>query len=679
VTASECTGATRPRLGETSCVPVGDCNAAFPPAGATYFVDDSYTAGQVDQTHFATIQAAVAAAPSGATIAIDEGTYSGTVSLSKTVSLVGRCAAKVKLNGAGATTPGLEIARKIQASIRGITVADFEVGVSAGGGADVMIDELVIQENRRLGILGSDAGTRVQAKDVVVRRTLPDASGRFGHGAASGFEADMTIEDSAITGSSEIGAGAQKDGRITVRRTVVAGVAQREGNGAYGWGIGTQTGGHATVVESAIFDTFAGGVVAAEAGTAVRLERSYVRGVRRGPTSGGGTSAAAALAQGKGAALDVVGSTLAGAEKHGVFVTLGATATVASSVVRDIEGSALDGAGIQITEDGSATLSATAIVATTVSGISSAGHLEASDVVIEDAAGAGLAARGTAKVTRLVVEDLRPGEGDGSAFSAALYVDAAGSVEASDVIVRKARGLGVLATGSGSKLTLRRAAITETAAVEDNSGYGVAGAKGAAILLEDAVIAEAHDIGVHLADAGTTATLQRVAIVDTQPNGPEGRARALNVQDGASLSLVRVLARGGAQVGLDVVGEGARAVVEDSVVAGVQATRNGFGHGVAVILGGSLVMNRSVVRDHAGIGLVFANASGSVAGSLVRGNPVGVHTQEGVSLIEVPAAPAELTPLSVAFTTDTRFEENGTKVGSGEIPLPVQVAAPGGP
>lgn len=677
VTSAECTGATRPRLGATTCVPVGDCDAPFPPAGATYFVDDSYTAGQIDAKHFATIQAAVVAAPSGATIAIEEGTYSGTVTLPKAVTLVGRCAAKVVLNGAGAETPGLEVAKKIKTAFRGLTVKDFEVGVSAGGGADVTLEGLVVEANRRLGILGADAGTRVLAKGVVVRGTLPDASGRFGHGAASGFEGEMTIEDSAITGSSEIGAGAQRDGRITVRRTVVSGVAQRASNDAYGWGIGTQTGGQATVVESAILDTFAGGVVAAEAGTSVRLERSYVRGVGKGPTSGGGTVAAAALAQGKGASLDIVGSTLAGADEAGVFVTLGAKVSIASSVVRDLEGDPLDGAGIQIGEASTATVSSTAVVATTVSAILSAGTLDATDVYVADVAGAGLAARGTAKVSRLVIEDLLPGKGDASEFSG-LYVDKGGSLEVSEMTVHKAHGLGALALGSGTKLTLRRGVISETKAPDDNTGYGVGVAKGAELTLEDAVVSKARDIGVHVDGAGTTATLRRVTVVDTQPNGPAERARSLNVQNGASMSLVGVLTRGGTQVGLDVFGEGASAVVEGSVIAGVQTTSRGYGHGIAVSEGGSLVMSRSIVRDHAGIGLVFANAAGSVAASVIRANPVAVHTLEGVSLVEVPAAPEELTPLSVVFTTDTRFEENGTKVGSGEIPLPAEVAPPGG-
>lgn len=673
-----CTGASRPRLGERSCVPVGDCNAPFPPPGAAYFVDDSYTAGQLDGTHFATIQAAVAAAPSGATIAIEEGSYSGTVTLPKAVTLVGRCAAKVTLSGAGAATPGLEVMKKLKAFARGLTITDFEVGVSAGGGADVSLDGLVVQSNRRLGILGADAGTRVLAKGIVIRGTLPDASGRFGHGAASGFDGELTIEDSAITDSSEMGAGAQRDGRINIVRSVVSGVVQRTSNKAYGWGVGTQTGGQATVIESAILDTFTGGVVAAENRSAVRLERSYVGGVRRGPATNGGTFAAAALAQNEGASLDIIGSTLAGSDRYGVFVNAGARATISSTAVRDLSGSPLDGAGVQVAEKSSATVTTSAVLASTVSGLLNAGTLDATDLYVGEVTGAAVASHGTTKVVRLIVSDLQPGKGLNAELSAALYVGDGNSLEASEVIVRKAHGLGALALGSGTMLSIRRSAISDIQAPEDFSGYGLAATQGAEVTLEDAVIGKARDVGVYVSDPGTIASLRRVSVVDVQPNGPEGRARSLNVQNGALLNLVRVLAHRGKQVGLNVVGEGARAVVEDSVITGVQATEVGFGHGIAVTAGGALVMTRSVVGDHAGIGLVFANASGSVATSVIRANPVGVHTQEGVSLVEVPSAPAELIPLSAAFTTDTRFEDNGTKVGSGQVPLPVQAAPPNG-
>ncbi|OJY29957.1 MAG: hypothetical protein BGO98_50080 [Myxococcales bacterium 68-20] len=679
-----CTGATRPRLGATTCVPVGDCSAPFPPPSATYFVDDSYSGGQIDATHFATIQAAIAAAPSGATIAIEEGTYTGTVTLAKNVTLVGRCAAKVTLSGAAATTPGIEVLRKLEASIRGLTITDFEVGVTASAGSVIALDGLVLEANRRLGILGADVGTRVTAKGVVVRGTLPDGSGRFGQGVASGFESEMTIEDSAITSSSEMGASAQKSGRLTIARTVIAGVTQRASNRAYGWGVGAQTGGEITVRESAILDTFTGGVVvarqAADPETSARLERSFVAVVRPGPTTGTDTVAACILVEGKGS-VDMTGTTCARSEKSGVQVKSGGTATIASSVVRDLRGAALAGsAGVVVDEKSSATIARTAIVESRSAGVAVTGKLEATDLYVADVTSVGLAIAGTATAARFVVASTkRDVDDERDQFGAGVFVSRGGSLDATDVLMRKNDGIGLFAAGAGTKLSLRRASIRDVNAVEDGTGFALVAGSGAELSVEDAAIVRAANAAVYAADPGTVAKLRGVSIIDTLPNGPSEQGRALNVQLGAALDLSRVRVRGGTEVGLVVLGDDTLATVDACHLEGIQKTSIGFGHGVAITQGGALVMSNSVVQGHAGVGLVFSNAKGSVASSIVRANPIGVHTQQGVELVEVTAVPAELTPLSVAFTSDTRFIENGSKVGAGEVPLPAPITLDGAP
>lgn len=672
---AECTGATRARLGSASCVPVGDCAAPFPPPAARYFVDDSFTPGQVDATHFTTIQEAVAAAPAGATIAIEEGTYSGTVTLPRAVTLAGRCAARVTLRGGDATTPGVDVAREIDVSVRGLTITSFEVGVSASAGAEVTLDALVLEGNRRLGVLAADPGTRVSAKGLAVRGTLPDASGRFGHGVAAGFESDVSVEDSAITSSGEMGAGAQRDARLTLARSIVAGVSQRAGNRAYGWGVGAQTGGQVTVRESAVLDTFGGGVVAAaatsgEGAIAVQVERSYIADVRPGPDSSGGSLASCVVAQGR-VDMEVTGTTCARPALTGFFANRGAELTVTSSVVRGVVGDPDEAIGGVIGVSSSRLIvTRTAVVDSGVGGIIANGRLEASDVYVANVRGVGIAVQGSATVAGAVVSDVgRSIDSAQNNASASIVALDGGSLDARDVIVRRAEALGVLATASG-KVSLQRAAITDMRSADDDGGIAVVAAEGAELTLTDAAIARASDAAVVVTGSGSVASLRGVSIVDTQASRGDGRAYALNVQNGGALNLSRVLTRGGAEAGLAVLEAETRAIVDGSVFEGVRSTALGFGHGVGVSRGGALVMSRSIVRDNASVGLVFSSASGSVASSVVRGNAVGVHVQEGVALVESSEAPAELTPLSVTFTTDTRFEENGSKVGSGEVPVP---------
>lgn len=669
VTTSTCAGATRPKIGETTCVPVGDCAAAFPPAGATIFVDDSFTAGQVDATHFKTIEAAVASAPDGAVIAIEEGSYTGTVSIAKPMTLIGRCPDKVKLIGSAAAAPGLEVGSKIKGTFRGMTVTGFEVAVSGAKGAEIEASELVLEANRKSAILGGDAGTKILAKNIVIRGTLQDGSTRFGYGAQTGFEAEATLEDSAILDSFEIGAGSLRAGRINVVRSIIKGVKKRPTIEAYGWGVGTQTGGQATVTESVVLDTFGGGVVSAGEGCKTRVERSYVSGVQKT-----GDVASCALAQEKGAVLEIEGSTLAGSVMDGVRVIEESTATIRSTIVRDLEAGSLSVAAFLVGAKSSATIDASGAVSSSAVGFVVSGSLDASNIFAEGSLFAAMAVRGRAKVNGFVALDVKEEAGGSSASGGGVLVDSGGSVEASDVVMRRAPGLGFLVTGANAKLDLKRAFVEDTKSFGPGSGFGLAVVKGAALNAEDAVIAKSRDIGVQIADANTTATLTGVAVIDTLKNGVEERGRQINVQDGAQLTLVRSLVRGGTQVGVNVVGEGARATINDSVIANVVTTKNGFGHGLAITQGGVLVMTHSIVREHAGVGFVFSEASGSIASSIVRGNPIGVNTQDGVSLVEAASVPAELNPLEVVFSTDTKFEDNGTKVGSGALPLPPKLS-----
>ena len=72
--ADACSGDELELLGSESCQPIA-CPEEFPPAAATLFVDDDFGAGELDATHFASIGAALAAAPEGATVAVEAGKY----------------------------------------------------------------------------------------------------------------------------------------------------------------------------------------------------------------------------------------------------------------------------------------------------------------------------------------------------------------------------------------------------------------------------------------------------------------------------------------------------------------------------------------------------------------------------------------------------------------------------
>ncbi|MEI9885749.1 MAG: hypothetical protein WDN08_04470 [Rhizomicrobium sp.] len=149
--AAACAGATRMSVTSPSCVPVGDCNAPFPPAGAI-LVDDDYGAADLDATHFKTIKEALIAAPKGATVAINAGTYVEGLTIEKPVTVVGRCAAQVHVTSPGGDVSGVLTGQAPTIAVRGITFTGFSGGLLIYNGADATIEDVVIEGSLRVGI-----------------------------------------------------------------------------------------------------------------------------------------------------------------------------------------------------------------------------------------------------------------------------------------------------------------------------------------------------------------------------------------------------------------------------------------------------------------------------------------------------------------------------------------------
>lgn len=184
-------------LSSAACVPVGDCTAPFPPAGAL-LVDDDYGPADVDATHFKTVTEALIAASKGATIAIAAGTYVEGLTVEKPVTLVGRCAAQVTMQSPGGNVSGMITGQAPKVALRGMTFRGFSGGVLVYDGADATIEDVVIEGSIRTGIEVD------QSKATVRRSKLIDPVFDVGKGRAWGISAgggsQVLAEDVTITG-----------------------------------------------------------------------------------------------------------------------------------------------------------------------------------------------------------------------------------------------------------------------------------------------------------------------------------------------------------------------------------------------------------------------------------------------------------------------------------------------
>jgi hypothetical protein len=173
-----CPSGTMAVPGDTQCREVGACSGGVWPEldgmSADQYVDGSFAGATSDgsmASPWKTIQAAIDAATSGATIAIAAGTYAEDVDIaSKPVRLRGVCAAKVEIAG---TTTALTISGSDAAEVADIALTSGQDGLFVSGSSDVVVERVWVHDAASRGInLQDTAGpASVEVRDSLVERT----------------------------------------------------------------------------------------------------------------------------------------------------------------------------------------------------------------------------------------------------------------------------------------------------------------------------------------------------------------------------------------------------------------------------------------------------------------------------------------------------------------------------
>jgi Protein of unknown function (DUF1565) len=196
--------------GESQCHPVMDCGSGkwgdIPIDDDTIHVDQSYGGGASDGSQaqpFTTIVAAVAAASTGALIAVAAGSYQEDVFVDRSVRLWGVCPEQVSVEGQGTTIGAIDIqvgasgtevvglavttdsnaASILVAGAEDVTLERLWVHDGAGRGINVQNDlgptsvtvrDVLVEANHEIGVFV--AGSQLDLAAVVVRDTLPRVS-----------------------------------------------------------------------------------------------------------------------------------------------------------------------------------------------------------------------------------------------------------------------------------------------------------------------------------------------------------------------------------------------------------------------------------------------------------------------------------------------------------------------
>lgn len=194
---TSCAGATRAKLGETSCMPIDDGSAAFPPSGAIVVDDD------------ASLTAALATAKRGRTIALEAGTYHG-FEVPRDLHIVGRSTEKVVVKGSG--EHGIYVGGEKKVSIASLTIEGFEAGVVASWGANVEASKLLVQ-NAMLGVISG--GAQLHVTGSVIETAATDGSAMSAQAAGS-----LLFEDGEIRGYTTVASSYEKGTELAFRRSI---------------------------------------------------------------------------------------------------------------------------------------------------------------------------------------------------------------------------------------------------------------------------------------------------------------------------------------------------------------------------------------------------------------------------------------------------------------------------
>jgi hypothetical protein len=205
---------------------------------------------------------------------------------------------------------------------------------------------------------------------------------------------------------------------------------------------------------------------------------------------------------------------------------------------------------------------------------------------------------------------------------AAVALSAGAQAAGTGVCISQALGVGILATGNGTSLTLHGAVVEQTRSTNETGsfGYGIAVEDGASLVASQLMLDANRGVGA-LVSGSASATIDASIIQGGQSNDAEGSGLGLIAQDGAQVSVAASAFTGNYSPGA-VVASGASLAVTDSEITG-----NGFA-GLAVLaasleLSGSRVAeNQSSPSDGGGLGLYVYD--------LVPSQPVGLAVNDSI-------------------------------------------------
>jgi hypothetical protein len=174
--------------GDSACMRVGtDCPAgnwldAYPDGGVRFVLAGAAAGGTgTQQSPFATLDQAVAAAQPGDIIALSKGTHTVNAALPAGITVFGACTAQTTVTTVSSTTLQAALwTSSAGVSVRNLRITGPRAALTADGANATLDVQDVVVDSATAGGLIVLSGSRATARDVVIRKTAP-YNGIFGN------------------------------------------------------------------------------------------------------------------------------------------------------------------------------------------------------------------------------------------------------------------------------------------------------------------------------------------------------------------------------------------------------------------------------------------------------------------------------------------------------------------
>lgn len=434
------------------------------------------------------------------------------------------------------------------------------------------------------------------------------------------------------------GTGLTTTGLISVAPTTVRGLTVRK------FPVAVDVSAGLVLEDSVLEDNEDIGIYAEGTAITAKVARSVIRN-----TIAASMATAFGIDLAKGTTMDIVDTEITKSQGAGIIVTPGSKVNIATSVIRDSTGDrqGLGGYGLN-GQGGDATIVNSAFINNADTGVRAYKN-------------------GTLTVERTVIRGTRPGD-RGRGYG--LVASTGSTLTASKVTITGTVGVGIVCESSTATVT-DSVVRAQVSAPDGDFGDGVYVFNGGSLTLGHVALIDNARSGANVFDAKTEATFDHVLLSGTKPLPAGDMGLGVAIAFGAHAKIDSTVIINHHHTGIYVFEGGTLDLTKSAIrETALQLMRQPLGHGILATDSKRIVITGSEIRKSAGIGVAFANTAAVISQSVIADNAVGIHVQDGSTLVQVDTAPTDPSGLSVDVTADTKFEGNATRVGSGTVPLP---------